>query len=69
MARYCVNKRAQTTGEHEVHRYDCSFLPDRENQDWLGNFANCADAVRAAKNKGYNNVDGCKHCSWECHSR
>lgn len=68
MAKYLVNKKAQPTGEHEVHTDTCSFLPDRENRLALGDFASCQEAVRAAR-QHYNNVDGCKHCSWMCHTR
>lgn len=27
MVTYCVNKNAQDTGEHEVHTYNCNYLP------------------------------------------
>jgi len=49
MALYYVNKNAQPTGEHEVHKDDCSFLPDSENRIYLGYFDNCKDAVNEAK--------------------
>lgn len=68
MAAYYVNKNAQSTGEHEVHRAGCSYLPDTENRVYLGDFTNCKDAVRESK-KHYDNVDGCYYCSRECHTR
>ena len=37
--RFYVNKNAQPNGDHEVHRYDCSWLPDMENRIYLGDFS------------------------------
>jgi hypothetical protein len=69
MARYCVNKNAQSTGEHEVHNEDiCHELPSPENRQYLGEFSNCRDAVNKAR-QYYNNCDGCKFCSPACHTR
>ena len=67
MHRYCVNKRAQDNGDHEVHRDDCQYLPAPENQLWLGYFSNCHDAVKEAK-KHYKQSNGCAYCSPECHT-
>jgi hypothetical protein len=66
MVRYYVNKNAQSNGDHEVHREDCSYLPT--NRIDLGEFDKCQDAVREAK-KHYTQVNGCKHCSNECHTQ
>jgi len=70
MPRFCVNKNAQPTGEHEVHNLDanCGHLPDSQNQHYLGSFPSCKEAVQEAK-KTYSNVDGCKHCCPACHTR
>ncbi len=69
MPNYCVNKNAQPTGEHEVHDTGkCSYLPDRVNQRDLGYSADCKSAIQKAK-QIYDNVDGCKHCVPECHTR
>ncbi len=68
MASYYVNKNAQSTGEHEVHTTGCSYLPDPENRQYLGDFSSCRGAVREAK-KYYDNVDGCYYCSNDCHTR
>ncbi len=68
MPRYYLNRNPQPTGEREVHRDNCSYLPDRENQINLGIHSNCRDAVREAK-RHYSNVDGCYYCSPECHTR
>ena len=65
---YYVNKNAQTTGEHEVHREDCKWLPDDENRLYLGMFDNCKDAVKKAK-ETYPNSDGCFYCSEDCHKK
>ncbi len=67
MAMYYVNKQAQSNGDHEVHKRDCSYLPAEENRIYLGSFDNCHDAVREAK-KHYTQVNGCYWCSKECHT-
>lgn len=68
MVTYCVNKNAQDTGEHEVHTYNCNYLPKEENRIYLGSFSTCHGAIEEAK-KYYSNVDGCYYCSKECHTR
>ena len=68
MARYYVNKNAQTGGEHEVHRFGCAWLPAPENRIYLGDFGSCRPAVTEAR-KHYSQVDGCAHCSPACHTR
>lgn len=68
MNHYYVNKNVQTTGEHEIHTYDCSYLPDANNRIYLGYFDGCKQAIQAAK-KYYNNVDGCYYCCRLCHTR
>ena len=67
MAQYCMNKNAQSNGDHEVHRMDCSWLPAPDNRLWLGDFPSCHGAVREAK-KYDSKADGCKHCSPACHT-
>lgn len=70
MARFCVNKNAQPTGEHEVHNLDvgCRFLPLQENQQPLGNCTTCFEAIEKAKTF-YFDVDGCAFCAPACHTR
>ena len=34
--KFYVNKNEQWTGEHEVHRADCAWLPDAANRIYLG---------------------------------
>jgi hypothetical protein len=67
MPNYCVNKRAQLNGDHEVHQYSCSRLPDAENRLFLGDFPSCTAAVRKAK-ETYPQSNGCFYCSEACHT-
>lgn len=68
MATYYVNDNAQNTGEHEVHKEGCSYMPIQSNLKYLGDYSNCRDAVRKAK-EYYASVDGCYYCCNECHTR
>jgi hypothetical protein len=69
MADYCVNKNAQSNGDHEVHNLDanCSYLPDSSNRLALGNHANCTTAVQKAK-QTYPQSNGCAYCAAACHT-
>lgn len=67
MARYYVNKNSQSSGDHEVHKTGCSWLPIIENRIYLGNYLNCKNAVRKAKTN-YLQVNGCYYCSNPCHT-
>lgn len=67
MARYYVNRNAQTNGDHEVHRQGCNFMPAEENRIFLGDHGNCRSAVTEAK-KYYGQSNGCYFCSYECHT-
>ena len=66
MPNYCVNHNPQLTGEHEVHAEGCPWWP--ANNQYLGWHATCHYAVGTARNF-YINVDGCRTCSNECHTR
>ena len=66
MAYYYVNNKAQSNGDHEVHKEGCSYMPG--DRKYLGNFTNCKDAVTEAK-KTYSSSDGCYWCSNSCHTR
>jgi hypothetical protein len=68
MAHYYVNKNAQSNGDHEVHKEGCSYMPEDHNRKYLGNYDNCRDAVRKAK-ESYTQVNGCYYCSLECHTQ
>ncbi|QSH40690.1 hypothetical protein P0136_11960 [Lentisphaerota bacterium ZTH] len=65
---YIVNKIAQETGEHEIHKTSCNFLPGVEERTPIGIFETCHEAIGKAK-EFYDNVDGCKYCCPECHNR
>jgi len=68
MPSYYVNRNAQSTGEHEVHRDGCPTPPLYSNRQPLGYFATCRPAVVEAR-KYYDNVDGCAYCCPDCHRR
>ena len=63
--KYYVNQHAQANGDHEVHVEGCNYMPT--NRSYLGDFTNCADAVRTAK-KLYPQSNGCFYCSRPCHT-
>ncbi len=65
MGIFFVNKKASSNGDHEVHTSECSYMPEEQNQQLLGDFSNCADAVQEAR-KFYDQVNGCYVCSKEC---
>ena len=65
--KFYVNKNEQWTGEHEVHRADCAWLPNAANRIYLGEFYTSQAAVQEAR-KYYNCVDGCEHCCPESHT-
>ena len=67
MALYCVNKNAQSNGDHEVHKSGCSNMPLEHNRLRLGDFASCGPAVAKAK-ETYSKADGCAHCCPACHT-
>jgi hypothetical protein len=66
-ARYCVNRRAQPSGDHEVHRSDCRYWPAPGNRLDLGEHANCHEALAEAQ-RHYRQVDGCYYCSPDCNT-
>ena len=68
MAKYYVNANAQSTGEHEVHKEGCSWLPLVNSKIYLGEFVSCHGAVAKARER-FSNVDGCAKCCPACHTR
>jgi hypothetical protein len=68
MPSYYKNRNAQWNGDHEVHKDGCSWMPSRENQQYLGEFQSCYGAVAKARETDPS-ADGCIHCSPACHSR
>lgn len=67
MAKYYVNKKAQSNGDHEVHNEYCDYLPHPKNRLYLGVFSSCQKAVERAK-EIYPSANGCKYCSEDCHT-
>ena len=69
MHRYCVNKNAQSNGDHEVHDVtaNCKYLPNQINRINLGDFNSCHGAVTEAKKRGYR-ANGCYYCCRPCHT-
>lgn len=67
MATYYVNDNAQPNGDHEVHKVGCVWLAKVLSKTYLGDFSNCQDAVKKAK-QIYVTADGCATCSPECHT-
>ena len=68
MDRYYVNINSQENGDHEVHKANCSWLPDPENRKYLGEFTFCSSAVKKAK-EYYSQSNGCYYCSNPCHTK
>jgi hypothetical protein len=64
MSRYYVNPEVDDGTDHEVHKEGCNWMPAKK--EYLGDFDNCHQALNKAREK-YRNVDGCFHCSRECH--
>ena len=67
MATYYVNNNAQTNGDHEVHKEDCSWLALVTSKTKLGEFSSCHGAVASAK-RIYKTANGCYYCSNACHT-
>lgn len=61
MANYCVNRKALSTGYHEVHMDTCIFLPFEEDRLHLGEFGGSKSAVLEAT-KTYPKSKGCYFC-------
>jgi hypothetical protein len=67
MYQYCVNMKAQANGDNEVHKEGCSYMPQPQNQHYLGYHASCHGAVAAAR-VYYSRANGCAYCSPVCHT-
>ncbi len=66
MPEYIVNQNSQPSGEHEVHKKGCIWMP--QNVIDLGKHSDCSSAIQEAQ-KHYSDVDGCKYCCTPCHTR
>ncbi|WP_079640711.1 hypothetical protein [Sphingobacterium nematocida] len=67
MTKYYVNNRAQTNGDHEVHKQECSWLALAASTTYLGEHSACYTAVARARTI-YRQSNGCKYCSPSCHT-
>ncbi|HST57328.1 MAG TPA: hypothetical protein VLK84_01495 [Longimicrobium sp.] len=68
-SKYYVNTVAQVkTGDHEVHKQGCDWMPSETNRKYLGEFTSCEGAVTEAKKTYPKTANGCKHCSLACHT-
>lgn len=65
---YYLNRNQQESGDHEVHREDCRYLPAPRNRLRLGRFARCRDALEEARERGYPTADGCYLCAPACNT-
>ena len=69
MAQYYLNRIRQETGENEVHRLGCSFMPRLENRIKLGNQYHCQSALaEAIRIRPSWTIDGCIFCCEDCHT-
>lgn len=68
MAMYYINKNAQSSGEHEIHKSDCAWLPESQNRQPLGYFNSFTEAKKEAF-KYFKNIDGCFHCCKTGHNK
>ncbi|KAB2816106.1 hypothetical protein F8C82_10470 [Phaeocystidibacter marisrubri] len=68
MPYYRLNHNAQNNGDHEVHTTTCNWVPTSNFED-LGFHLNCQSAVQQARLRYPRaKIDGCKHCSYPCHT-
>ena len=68
---YYINRNQQNNGDHEVHESSCQHVPSIQNRIYLGSFYNCKEAVDEAKRiypSKKEKINGCYHCSNECHT-
>jgi hypothetical protein len=57
---YYVNNKAQSNGDHELHKQECAFLSTYKK--YLGLFDNCNKAIIESK-KTYKNSNSYFWCS------
>ena len=55
---------------HEVHKENCSELPSPSNREYLGSFSTSKAALQEAEKRHPSwDIDGCKICCSEIHTR
>lgn len=70
MPNYYLNNNAQPSGEHEVHKSGCCYMPAEHNKIRLGQHVSCTAAIAMAKRLKQNwEIDGCAYCVPNCHTR
>ena len=67
MSKYWVGRDAKPNGDHEMHVASCSRMPSAGEMLELGEFVTCYGAMSAAHTR-YWQVNGCAHCSRDCHT-
>jgi hypothetical protein len=68
-SKYYVNTKAQEdSGDNEVHKEGCTWMPAAENRTYLGEFDACKGAVDEAKKTYPDTANGCNTCSNDCHT-
>ncbi len=58
---YLVNRNAQSSGVHKVHKEECDWLPDSEHRLPIGTFGSINEAVKEAR-RYYRQSEGCGYC-------
>ena len=66
MRSYCASKVPDAHGDHLVHFSHCYYIPEDKLCHALGQFADCQQALEAAR-KVFAKVNGCRQCVRECH--
>ena len=64
---YYINRKANPTGEHEIHKGNCEWLPEPKNREYLAKDCSFLTAKTLAHYKGYVYVDGCYYCCRQNH--
>ncbi|MRN25006.1 hypothetical protein EAI30_10295 [Romboutsia ilealis] len=65
---YYFNDNVDNNGNHEIHTFNCSYLPSYFNRTYIGSFSSCEDAINAAKLQyPYKSFDGCFWCCQKIH--
>lgn len=68
MAEFFVEKLAQNSGYHVVHKSDCALLPkSKEAIHYLGSISTCKSALKKA-GELFKPVNGCAECSTDCYT-
>lgn len=65
--RYYVHKDDHLSGDNEVHRQGCRWMPDKDDREYLGHYDGCKRAVAEADARDYN-ANGCPYCCPTCHT-